>query len=133
MFWVLIRWKWVIFFQSWIHYGTWDYFDFRRPHLILNFSQLKLGIFSIFLRKAFLTGIRWGVGLSRVHALALNLHRTTSVPPHNFDVLYGQKKMLLQWTPAPSLVIGYSKVLTLTFNTFFYGLPIVDNTFRKTQ
>ena len=38
-FWLLIRWKWVIIFQSLISSGTWDFFYFRRPPppLIFNF------------------------------------------------------------------------------------------------
>ena len=41
-FWV-VRWKWVIIFQSLIPSGTWDFFDFwRPPSLILNYSQVKL-------------------------------------------------------------------------------------------
>jgi len=47
---VPIRWKWVIIFQSLIPSGTWDFFDFRRPPPPnLDFSQLKLGTFLIFL------------------------------------------------------------------------------------
>ena len=50
-FWVLIRWKWVIIFQSLIPSGTWDFFWFlKTPSLILNYSQLKLGNFLIFWR-----------------------------------------------------------------------------------
>ena len=46
--WVLIRWKWVIVFQSWIPSGTCDFFKFPRTRLILNVSQLKLGTFWFF-------------------------------------------------------------------------------------
>ena len=44
-FWVLIRWKWIIIFQSLIPSGTFDFFDFRRPNLhgcnIYIFSEIS--------------------------------------------------------------------------------------------
>ena len=102
-FWVLIRWKWVIFFSVFDTLWNLGLFWFpKTPPLILNFSQLKLGTFLIFLRSPppldrfpeFPRFLVWKATLRLSNEHRMNNHKTNKSWEDNDLLLFFHKHWL---------------------------------------